>query len=63
MTVSRLEDKGNEWCRNGKNIKITEQQLCDQARAIRKNVWLSDLELENIQRITEAENEIVNESI
>ena len=63
MTVSRLEDKGNEWCRNGKNIKITEQQLCDQARAIRKNVWLSDLELENIQRIIEAENEIVNESI
>ena len=63
MTVSRLEDKGNEWCRNGKNIKITEQQLCDQARAIRKNVWLSDLELENIQRIIEAENEIVNEII
>ena len=37
--------------------------MCDQARAIRKNGWLSDLELENIQRIIEAESEIVNESI
>ena len=37
--------------------------MCDQARAIRKNGWLSDLELENIWRMTEAESEIVNESI
>ena len=37
--------------------------MCDQARAIRKNGWLSDLELENIQRMIEAESEIVNESI
>ena len=35
----------------------------DQARAIRKNGWLSDLELENIRRMTKAESEIVNESI
>ena len=40
---------------------ITEQRLCDQARAIRKNGWLSDLELGNIRM--EAESEIVNESI
>ena len=37
--------------------------MCDKARAIRKNSWLSDLELENIQRMTEAESAIVNESI
>ena len=35
----------------------------DQARAIRKNGWLSDLELENIRRMIEAESELVNESI
>ena len=45
------------------SLEITEQRLCDQARAIRKNGWLSDLELENIWRMTEAESEIVNESI
>ena len=37
--------------------------MCDQARAIRKNGWLSDLDLENIWRVIEAEREIVNESI
>ena len=35
----------------------------DQARAIRKNGWLSDLELENNWRMIKAESEIVNESI
>ena len=51
-----------EWTEHGV-FEITEQRLCDQARAIRKNGWLSDLELENIQRMIEAESEIVNESI
>ena len=51
-----------EW-KEHKVFEITEQRLCDQARAIRKNGWLSDLELENIWRMTEAESEIVNESI
>ena len=37
--------------------------MCDQARAIRKNGWLSDLELKTIQRMVKAEGEIVNESI
>ena len=37
--------------------------MCDQARAIRKNGWLCDLELETIQRMVKAEGEIVNESI
>ena len=51
-----------EWKESGV-FEITEQRRCDQTRAIRKNVWLSDLELENIWRMIEAENEIVNESI
>ena len=37
--------------------------MCDQARAIRKKGWLSDLELENIRRMIEAGNKIVNKSI
>ena len=37
--------------------------MYDLARAIRKNGWLSDLELENIQRIIEAVSQIVKESI
>ena len=28
----------------------TEQRICDQARAIRKNVWLTDIELESIKQ-------------
>ena len=51
-----------EWKEHGV-FEITKQQLCDQARAIRKNGWLSDLELENIRRMIEAESEIVNEGI
>ena len=37
--------------------------MCGQARAIRKNSWLSDLELENFRRMIEAESEIGDESI
>ena len=51
-----------EWKEHGV-YEITEQRLCDQARAIRKNGWLSDLELENIWRMIEAESEIVNKNI
>ena len=51
-----------EWKGNG-FFEITEQRLCDEARAIRKNGWLSDLELENIRRMIEAESEVLNESI
>ena len=50
-----------EWKEHGV-FEITEQRLCDQARDIRKNGWLSNLELENICRIAEAESEIVNQS-
>ena len=51
-----------EWKEHGV-FELTEQRLCDQARAIRKNGWLSDLELENIWRMIEAESKIVNESM
>ena len=51
-----------EWKEHGV-FEITEQRLCDQARAIRKNGWLFDLELENIRRMIEAESEVLNESI
>ena len=45
-------------CKEHGVFKITGQRLCDQARANRKNVWLSDLELENIGRMIKAEGEI-----
>ena len=51
-----------EWKEHGV-FEITEQRLCDQRRAIRKNSWLSNLELENVRRMIEAEIEIVNGSI
>ena len=44
-------------------FEITSQGLCDQARAVRKNSWLSDLELENIRRIIDASSEIMSKSI
>ena len=51
-----------EWKEHGV-FEITEQRLCDQARAIRKNGWLSNLKLQNIRRMIEPEREIVNEII
>ena len=51
-----------EW-KEHRVFQITEQRLCNQARALRENGWLSDLEFENIRRMIEAESEIVNESI
>ena len=39
-----------EWKEHGV-CEITEQRVCDQARAIRKNGWLSVLKLENIRRM------------
>ena len=43
-------------------FEITKQRLCNQARATGKNGWLSDLEHENIRRMIDVENEMVNES-
>ena len=51
-----------EW-KEHEVFEITEQRLCDQARAIRKNGWLSNLKLQNIRRMIEPEREIVNEII
>ena len=41
-----------EWRDRGL-FESTEQRVCDQARAIRKNGWLSQLELEAIKRQVE----------
>ena len=38
-----------EWKERG-FFDVSEQRVCDQARAIRKNGWLTELELEMIQR-------------
>ena len=38
-----------EW-KKREMFESTEQRVCDQARAIRKNGWLSKLELEAIKR-------------
>ena len=43
-----------EWRDRG-FFESTEQRICDQARAIRKNGWLSQLKLETIKRQVEDE--------
>ena len=43
-----------EWRGRGL-FESTEQRVCDQARAIRKSGWLSQLELETIKRQVEDE--------
>ena len=45
-----------EWRERG-TFESTEQRISDQARAIRKNGWLSELELETIRRTIEQEGE------
>ena len=40
-------------------LDVSEQNLCDQARAIRKNQWLSEVEIEMIKRyVCEKEDEV-----
>ena len=51
-----------EWKDRGM-FETTEQRLCDQARAIRKNGWLSELELELIRRKIENEAQLVVDGI
>ena len=43
-----------EW-KGRKSFESTEQHVCDQAMAIRKNGWLSQLELKTIKREVEDE--------
>ena len=45
-----------EWRERGM-FESTEEQVCDQAGAIRKNGWLSELELEAIKRQVEGESQ------
>ena len=39
-----------EWLERGPFDDATEKRICDQAKAIRKNGWLTDIELEMIKR-------------
>ena len=54
-----LADPSFRQWRLGGIFQYTEQRVCDQARAIKKNGWLSELELEVIKRKIddEAQNE------
>ena len=45
-----------EWRDRGM-LESTEQRVCDQARAVRRNGWLSELELEAIKRQVEDESQ------
>ena len=42
-------------------FESTEQRICDHARAIKKNGWLSDLEMEAIRRDIEMEENFAND--
>ena len=47
-------------------IEITEQRMCDQARMIKKNEWITKLELENIRRrvlLKEKNIEVTNNAV
>ena len=45
-----------EWRERGK-FESTERRVCEQAKAVRKNGWLSELELEAIKRQVEDESQ------
>ena len=45
-----------EWGERGM-FESTEQRVCDQARVIRKNGWLSKLELEAVKRQVKDESQ------
>lgn len=51
----------NAWKERGL-MNITEQRLCDQARIIRKNEWLTAVELEEIKRRVKIREEQMNET-
>ena len=59
---SWFQEKAKERIWDEKGVfEATEQRLADQARAIKVNNWLSDLEIEEIARNIEKEN-IVDEN-
>eukprot|EP00795_Rhopilema_esculentum_P009699 gene9699-biopygen2667 len=52
----------NIW-RERHSFNLTEQRLCDQARMIRKNGWLTHVELEEIKRrVTTEEEGVIDDS-
>ncbi|XP_063587852.1 uncharacterized protein LOC134765239 [Penaeus indicus] len=63
VILQRIQAKNVRKWRNRGGFESTEQRIRDQARAIRKNGWLSELELEMIKRsaIEEEEREANND--
>ena len=56
--VSGYRRRMHIW-KEGYGTEITERRLCDQTRMIRKNEWITKLELENIRRkVFQKENDI-----
>ena len=54
----------NSW-KERQGLKVTEQSLCDQARMIRMNGWLTELEMNAIKKcmMNENANKIVAKTI
>ena len=50
----KKQEKNDIW-RSKYIFEVTEQRLMDQIRQIKKNKWLSNLEIENIKRRIEEE--------
>ena len=46
------------WQSRGGDLEVSEQRLCDQVRGIKKNGWLSQVEVEKIKRIVLGEEGI-----
>ena len=65
VSETRVPSRGNrkiiysQWKIKG-IFESPEQRICDQARAIKKNGWLYDVELEAIRRNIEKEDNLVN---
>ena len=51
---------GNIW-KERQGLKVTEQRLCDQARMIRRNGWLTELVMNGIKKSMMNENEDKND--
>ena len=51
----------NIWNKR-QTLKVTEQRLCDQARIIRKNYWLTQVEVDDIKQRISTHEEMITEA-
>ena len=49
--ITRFSRRMHNFWKERYGTEITEQRLCDQARMIRKNEWITGLESESIRRM------------